>query len=162
MASAVAVVLTPIALWMTAAVFLITILGWITRRALQSSTTFLHSVMTVPLPWLLVLTLFGAEISQYQWTIHLLLILLWTLHNWGEGRNLRSVGDAMGLLLLATAEIGIVSLLIFLRAPFWLALLILLWLPTWLSIYYRRPVQHLNFFWLLTMLLSAWALGQNL
>ncbi len=162
LASAVALALTPIALWMTVAVFLITVLGWITRRALQSSTTFLHSVVTVSLPWLLVLTLFGTEISQHQWTIHLLLILLWTLHNWGEGRNLRIAGDAMGLLLLATAEIGMVSLLIFLRAPFWLALLILLWLPTWLAIYYRRPVQHLHFLWLLAMLLSAWALGQNL
>ncbi len=162
LASAVAVVLTPTALWMTSAVFLISILGWITRRALHSSTTFLHSIVTVSLPWLLVLTLFGTEIADRQWVIHLLLILLWTLHNWGEGRNLRVIGDSIGLLLLAVAEIGMVSLLIFLRAPFWPALLIILWLPTWLSIYYRRPIQHLNFLWLLAMLLSAWALGQNL
>ena len=60
------------------------------------------------------------------------------------------------------AEIGIISLLIFIRAPFWLALLIVLWLPTWLAVYYRRPLQRLNFVWLLAMLLSAWALGQSL
>lgn len=162
LASAVAVALTPIALWMTAVVFLISILGWIIRRALHSSTTFLHSVVTVSLPWLLVLTLFETTLPDTHWRIHLLLIALWTLHNWGEGRNLRAVGDSLGLLLLATAEVGMVSLLIFLRAPFWLALLIILWLPTWLSIYYRRPLEHLNFLWLLAMLLSAWALGQNL
>jgi hypothetical protein len=162
LAGAVALVLTPMALWMTAAVFLISVLGWITRRALASSTTFLHSVVTVTLPWLLVLTLFGDQIRDGQWPIYLLLLLLWTLHNWGEGRNLRMIADPLGLLLLAAAEVGLVSLLIFLQAPFWLALLVILWLPTWLAVYYRRPVQHLNFIWLLAMLLSGWALGQNL
>jgi len=162
LASAVAITLTPMALWMTVVLFLISILGWTTRRTLQSSTTFLQSMVTVSLPWLLVLTLFGTEISDQQWRLHLLLIFFWTLHHWGERRNLRTVGDTLGLILLATAEIGIVALLIFLHAPFWLALLIILWLPTWLSIYYRRPVEHLHFLWLLAMLLSAWALGQNL
>ncbi|MEZ4675460.1 MAG: hypothetical protein R2932_14600 [Caldilineaceae bacterium] len=161
LASAIAIVLQPLALWMTGCVFLVSILGWITRRALQSSTTFLHSVVTVTLPWLLALTLFGPQITDQEWNIHLVLILLWTLHNWGEGRNLRESADPLGLLLLAIAEVGMISLLIFLKAPFWLALLIILWLPTWLAVYYRRSVQHLNFFWLLTMLLSAWAMGQN-
>lgn len=162
LAGAVALVLTPIALWMTLFVFLISVLGWITRRSLQSSTTFLHSVITITLPWLLTLSLFGTEISDVDWTFHLVLICFWTLHNWGEGRNLRSSADPLGLLLLAIAEVGMIFLQIFLRAPVWLALLIVLWLPTWVSVYYRRPIQHLNFIWLLAMLLSAWALGQNL
>ncbi len=162
LASAVALVLTPLALWMTAALFFISVIGWITRRSLQSSTTLLHSLVTITLPWLLALSLLGSEITDGEWSIHLILLGLWTVHNWGEGRNLRNRADPLGLLLLAVAEVGLVSLLIFLRAPFWLALLLVLWLPTWLSIYYRRPLQHLNFIWLLAMLLSAWALGQNL
>lgn len=162
LSSAVALVLTPAALWMTACVFLISILGWIIRRTLLSSTTFLHSLVTITMPWLLTLTLFGTQISDRQWALHLIFITLWTLHNWGEGRNLRTVADPLGLLLFAIAEIGIICLLIFLRAPFWLALLVILWLPTWLSVYYRRPVHHLNFVWLLAMLLSAWAFGQYL
>lgn len=159
---AVALVLTPVALWMTACVFLISILGWIIRRTLKSQTTFLHSLVTITMPWLLTFSLFGTEITNRQWTIHLILATFWTLHNWGEGRNLRQVGDLLGVLLLAIAEIGMIYLLIFLHAPFWLALLVILWLPTWLAIYYRRPVQHLNVFWLLAMLLSAWAMGQYL
>lgn len=162
LALGVAAVLTPMAIWMTLCVLGISIVGWITRRALQSSTTLLHSLVTITLPWLLVLTLFNEQISAADWTVHLLLLGLWSLHNWGEGRNLRSITDGSGLLLLAVAEIGIVSLLIFMRAPFWVALLMVLWLPTWLAIYYRRPVQPLSFVWLLAMLLSAWALGQNL
>lgn len=162
LASTVALILTPLALWITLCVFLISMTGWILRRALDTSTTLLHSLVTVTLPWLLTLTIFGAQISDRQWNIQLGLLLLWTLHNWGEGRNLRAVGDPLGLLVLAVAEVGMISLLIFLQAPFWLALLIVLWLPVWLSIYYRRPVQQHNFVWLLTMLLSAWALGQNL
>jgi len=162
LSGAVALVLTPVALWMTACVFLLSIIGWIIRRTLQSSTTFLHSLVTITMPWLLTLTLFGTQISDRQWAFHLIFITMWTLHNWGEGRNLRAVADPLGLFLLATAEIGIIGLMIFLRAPFWLALLVILWLPTWLSVYYRRPVQQLNFIWLLAMLLSGWALGQYL
>lgn len=162
LALGVAAALTPTAIWMTLCVLAISIIGWITRRALNSSTTLLHSLVTVTLPWLLVLTLFSEQISDADWLVHFVLISFWTLHNWGEGRNLRSIADGFGLLLLAVAEIGIISLLIFIRAPFWLALLIVLWLPTWLAVYYRRPLQRLNFVWLLAMLLSAWALGQSL
>ena len=48
------------------------------------------------------------------------------------------------------------------RAPLWLALMSVLWLPTWLLIYQRRPLQRLNFWWLLGMLMSGLALGQSL
>lgn len=162
LSSAVALVLTPVAVWMTACVLLISILGWIIRRTIHSSTTFFQSLITITMPWLLTLTIFGADISDRQWVLHLILLTLWTLHNWGEGRNLRTVADPLGMLLLAIAEIGIIYLLVFLRAPFWVALLVILWLPTWLSLYYRRPVQHLGFIWLLAMVLSAWAVGQYL
>lgn len=162
LAGVVALVLTPTALWMTACVFLISVVGWIARRALHSSTPLLHSIVTITLPWLLALNLFGTALSDREWAIHVTLLSLWTVHNWGEGRNLRANTDFFGLLLLAVAEVGMVSLLIFLRAPFWLALLVVLWLPTWMAVYYRRQTQQLNFLWLLALLLSAWALGQNL
>lgn len=162
LAVGVAVVLSPVAVWMTGGVFLVSILGWITRRSLRSSTTLLHSMVTITLPWLLALNIFGSELSDVEWTIHVVVVALWTIHNWGEGRSLRSGADPLGLLLLAVAEVGMVSLLIFVRAPFWLALLIVLWLPTWLSVYYRRPIQHLNFVWLLALLLSAWAIGHSI
>lgn len=162
LALAVALVLTPMAMWMTGAVFLISVLGWITRRALKSSTTLLQSMMTITLPWLLALSIFGTELTNQEWTLHLLVLAFWTLHNWGERRNLQFKADAFGLLLLAIAEVGMITLLILLRAPVWPALLTVLWLPTWLSVYYRRPIQHLNFIWLLAMLLSAWALGQSI
>lgn len=167
LAGGIAVVLTPVAIWMTLCVFLFSVLGWITRRSFQSPAALLHSAVTITLPWLLTLTLFQTQVSDANRIVYLLFILLWTTHNWGEQRGLRTstlstAFDRLGLVLLALSEIGIATLLIYLHTPFWVAILILLWLPTWLAIYYRRPMQHLNFSWLLAMLLSAWAFGQSL
>lgn len=161
LAAAVAAVLDPVALWLTGAVFLASVLAWIVRRTLQSSANFLHSLVTVALPALLALMHFQPAALPSQWAIHVLLITCWTIHNWGEGRNLRSIADGWGLLLLAIAEMGMISLLLFTQAPLWLAFLILLWLPTWLAIYQGQNLRRLNFIWLAAMLLSGWAIGQS-
>jgi hypothetical protein len=56
---------------------------------------------------------------------------------------------------------GMISVLLFIQAPLWLAFLILLWLPTWLAIYQGQKLRRFNFLWLATLLLSAWAVGQS-
>lgn len=161
LALVVAAVLDPVAIWLTGAVFLASVLAWIVRRTLNSSANFLHSLVTVALPAVLVLTHFQPAELPTPWTSHLLLITFWTLHNWGEGRNLRSIADGWGLLLLGVAEMGMISLLLFIQAPLWLAFLILLWLPTWLAIYQGQNLRRLHFIWLAVMLLSAGAVGQR-
>ena len=161
LAALVAAALDLTALWLTGAVFLVSVLAWIVRRTLNSSANFLHSLVTVALPALLVLIHFQPSELPAQWSVHLLLIVFWTIHNWGEGRNLRSIADGWGLLLLGIAEMGMISLLLFIQAPLWLAFLILLWLPTWLAIYQGQNLRRLNFIWLAAMLLSAWAVGQG-
>lgn len=157
----VAAVVNPIALWMTGGVFFASVLAWIVRRALQGSASLLHSLVTVTLPALLIITLFQPPDSAFQGQTHWLLIAFWTIHNWGEGRNLRSIADPWGLLLLGVAEMGMISMMIFNQAPLWLAFLVLLWLPTWLAIYQGQRLRRLNFIWLIAMLLSAWAMGQS-
>lgn len=160
LALVVAAVLDPLAIWLTGAVFLASVLAWIVRRTLHSSANFLHSVVTVALPAGLALNLFPPVSGAEERPLYLLLLVFWTLHNWGEGRNLRSSAEPWGLLLLGVAEMGIVSVLLFVQAPLWLAFLILLWLPTWLAIYQGQNLRRFNFLWLAALLLSAWAVGQ--
>ena len=161
LAAGVAAVFDPVAIWLTGAVFLASVLAWIVRRTLNSSANFLHSLVTVALPALLAIMHFQPATLPAQWRLHVLLIVLWTIHHWGEGRNLRSIADGWGLLLLGLAEVGMISLLLFIQAPLWLAFLILLWLPTWLVIYQGQNLRRLNFIWLAALLLSAWAVGQS-
>jgi hypothetical protein len=161
LASVVAAIIDPLAIWLTGAVFLASVLAWIVRRTLQSPANFLHSVVTIALPALLTLNLFEPGDGEVQWTVYFLLIAFWTIHNWGEGRNLRSIADPWGLLLLGIAEMGMLSVLLFIQAPLWLAFLILLWLPSWLAIYQGHNLRRMNFIWLAAMMLSAWAIGQN-
>ena len=161
LAAVVAAVIDPVAIWLTGVVFLASVLAWIVRRTLNSSANFLHSLVTIALPALLALMHFQPAGLSSPRPIHVLLITFWTVHNWGEGRNLRSIADGWGLLLLGLAEMGMLSLLLFSQAPLWLAFLILLWLPTWLAIYQGQNLRRLNFIWLAAMLLSAWAVGQS-
>lgn len=161
LALVVAAVLDPLAIWLTGAVFLASVLAWIVRRSLNSSANFLHSLVTVALPASLALNHFPPAVGGVDQPLYLLLIAFWTLHNWGEGRNLRSSADPWSLLLLGVAEMGMISVLLFAQAPLWLALLVLLWLPTWLAIYQGQPLRRLTFIWLAALLLSAWAVGQS-
>jgi hypothetical protein len=115
----------------------------------------------VALTWALTLVQVGVNPEQEFWTYHIVLVALWFLHNWGEGRLLRAPSDLLGICLLAISDLGLALLLVVARAPLWLALMSVLWLPTWLLIYQRRPLQRLNFWWLLGMLISALALGQS-
>ena len=159
---ALALVLGLSALWMTGIVVLVSVLGWISRRVLQVSPALLHSIVTVALPWLLALILLGDKTNAFAWKLQIILIVLWAIHNWGEGRSIRSGDDWVGLGLLAVAEVGMVTLFILAQIPLWLAPLIILWLPAWLLIYQRQPVQRANFWWLLAMLVSALGLAQAL
>jgi len=161
LAFALAAVLGPAAVWMTAAVVCIAVLGWISRHALDTLPALLHSVITIALPWTLVLFHFGLGDEGGSWQAHGLLALLWLIHNWGEGRVLRNARDRVGIGLLALADIGIALLMALLRVPLWLAVMAVLWLPTWLSLVQGRPVSRLNIWWLLAMLVSAAALGQS-
>ena len=160
LAFAVAFVLGAAAVWMTVVLLAVSMLGWISWHTLRIAPAVLHSLVTVALPWFMALTLLGVNIQHEHWTILATLVLLWFLHNWGEIRVLRASQDAVGIVLLGIAEAGIALLLVSARAPIWLAILVVLWLPTWLSIYRRQPMLRLNFWWLFAMLVSAAAVGQ--
>ncbi len=160
LASAVSLVLGITALWMTGLVALVSILGWTSRRVLQLSPALLHSIVTIALPWALAINLFGHLGNGTHWKLNLALVLLWVLHNWGEGRSIRSSDDWFGLALLAVAEVGIVLLFVLARTPFWLVPLVVLWLPAWLAVYQKQRLQRANIWWLLSMLVSSLAVGQ--
>lgn len=162
LALAIAFVLGPQAVLLTTVVLLLSLIGWITRHTVGHIPAALHSAVTVALPWWLTLDLLGVTPLSENWANQLGLVLLWFLHNWGEGRCLRARGDVLGIGLLAIGDLGLAVLLVISRAPLWLALMSILWLPTWLLVYQRRPLPRLNFWWLLAMLISGLALGQSL
>ncbi|MDQ3249233.1 MAG: hypothetical protein M3Q45_08500 [Chloroflexota bacterium] len=161
MTVAVAVVLNRTAVWLTGVVILLGILGWISRHALARTPALLHSLVTIALPWALTLTTLGTGMAAEQRARQLTLLLLWVLHNWGEGRILRSGGDWVGLALLAVAEISIITLFVLIHTPLWLAPLLVLWLPAWLLVAQGQPVQRANGWWLGALLLSGLALGNS-
>jgi hypothetical protein len=162
LAVAVALTLSATALWLTGIILALALAGWIVRHTVGYVPAAFHSAATVALPWALTLAQVGVNPEGEFWTYHLVLVGLWFVHNWGEGRLLRSAGDLLGISLLALSDLGLAILLVVVRAPLWLALMSALWLPTWLLIYQRRPLQRLNFWWLVGMLISALALGQSL
>jgi hypothetical protein len=155
LALAVALVLGAFAVVLTGAVALICVLGWTSRRSLGVQPVLLQSLVTVALPWLLALQqIFGALDAQWL-TPAVVLALLLTVHHWAEGRLLRNHHDWVGAGLLALAEVGIVILFVVLQAPLWLGLLIVLWLPAWLILYQRQPLQRVNLWWLVALLVAA-------
>ncbi|MCX6050866.1 MAG: hypothetical protein NT075_37740 [Chloroflexi bacterium] len=161
LAGAVALVLGMTAVWMTLLVALVSRLGWISRRVLQLSPAFLHSVVTVALPWALAINLFAPSASGgVHWKLNFIFLVLLVVHNWGEGRSVRLIEDLFGLALLAVAEAGLILLFVFARAPLWLVPLVVLWLPAWLAVYHKQPLQRANVWWLLAMLVSSFAIGQ--
>jgi hypothetical protein len=161
LALAIALVLGETAFWLTLLVTVLSIGGWIARHSVQHIPALLHSAVTIALPWGLALSQVGLSPADDLWTAHLALIAVWFLHNWGEGRCLRQTGDRLGIGLLAAADLALALLLVVARAPLWLALMSILWLPTWLLVYQRRPLARLNFWWLAAMLLSGLALGYS-
>ena len=155
LAIAVALVLGPVALALTALVALISPLGWTMRRSLGVQPILLQSIVTVALPWLLTLRLTSTHLSEQWLTPVTVLAALATFHHWGEVRLLRNHHDWFGATILGVAEISIVGLLVWMRAPFWLGLLVILWLPAWLVLYQRQPFQRVSFWWLAALLVSA-------
>lgn len=162
LALAVSLTLSPAAVYLTGIVLVLGLAGWIVRHTVGYVPAALHSAMTVALPWALTLAQVGVNPNYEFWTYHVVLVGLWFVHNWGEGRVLRSPNDLLGITLLALSDFGLALLLVVMRAPLWLALMSVLWLPTWLLIYQRRPLQRLNAWWLLGMLISSLAVGQSL
>ena len=135
-------------------------LGWTARHTLAGIPVLLFSLVAIGLPWLLaLLTAIPAE-TAVAWAPQIILVCLWVVHHWGEMRVLAAGADLVGLLLLATAEAALCVFLVVMQAPFWLGLIVLLLLPTWLAVFRGQAVSHMPPFWLLAMLLSALALGQ--
>lgn len=157
----VASTLDPVLLWLTGLVLICSLGGWLHREVALVPLLLLHSLVTVALPWLAVLYQFGGTGGPQGWTYQWLLVGLWTLHSWGSNRSLQKPFDRLSLAVLALAQLGISLLLIVAQAPLWLALLSVLWLPTWLTVYQRRPLNGVQFWWLVAMLVSALALGQR-
>ncbi len=149
------------ALLLTCAAAGLTALGWTFRRTFGALPALLASLATVGLPWLLALRLLGGEWSTVQWLGQMALLTLWVVHQWGAGRVLENAQDWAGLALLALAQLGLCLLLIVAQAPLWLALLVLLFLPTWLAVARQQPLRRQRLLWLLALLVSALALGQT-
>ncbi|MFZ1767977.1 MAG: hypothetical protein WAU00_02195 [Caldilinea sp.] len=159
----VAAVLGVDALALTLIAVAITLLGWTARHTLQDVPVLLGSLMSIGLPWLLIMQQLAPTAAESVWGVSGVLVAMWVLHHWGEMRILADPHDAIAMLLLASGELAICALLILAQAPLWLAGVVLLLLPTWLAIVQGRPVgRRMQPLWLLAMLLSAVALGQVL
>lgn len=157
LALVVAAVIGVEALGLTIVVVALTVLGWTSRHTLHSIPMLLTSLISIGLPWLLLLW----QHADQNMALGMTLAGLWTLHHWGEMRILGDGADAVAMLLLAAGELGVCALLIAGQAPLWLAAIVLLLLPTWLTIVQGRAIgRQMQPLWLLAMLLSALALGQ--
>ncbi len=161
LASAVSLALGMAALWMTLAVAGLSLIGWLHRHIDLIPVNLLHSIVAVALPWAITLNYLGITSNHPQWNMHMALVLLWTLMAWGSMRTQNTGNDRMGLAILAGAQLGISVLLILNRSPLWLAIVSVLWLPTWLAAYQARPQSKVRFWLLLAMLISGIGLGQS-
>jgi len=152
------------ALWMTGVVIVLGVAGWIIMRQVHRPPILLHSIVMVGLPWLLALNFFGVsvDVGDQSGMLQLALVAFWVIHTWGGARTIHYVDDWLGIGLMAIAQLGIGVLLVVAQTPLWLAVLALLWLPTWLSVYQRQPLRRQRIWWLLAMLMSALAMGQTI
>lgn len=148
------------AVLLTGALTLVSALAWTMRRTVGRLPAGMFSLAAIGLPWLLTVLVLAPAWSERQWTLQLALILLWVIHSWGELRADAREQDWLGLGLMAAGEIGICVLLIAAQAPLWLAVLVILFLPTWLAVVRRVSLTRLQALWLLAMLTSALAIGQ--
>ena len=160
LAGLVAVTLGPTALWMTGAVVLLGLFAGLHRQVELIPVALLHSLATVALPWLLALEQFGIGSGHPAWNEQMALLGLWTLLAWGGERGMALGAERISLAMLAGAQLGIALLLILARAPLWLALLGVLWLPTWLAVHQGQPLAKVRLWWLLALFVSSMALGQ--
>lgn len=155
----VAAVLGSEALSLTLIVVTLTVLGWTARHTFHSIPIVLASLISIGLPWVLILWQHADENTALAQGIAI--AGLWTLHHWGEVRIHGDALDAIAMLLLAASELGVCAILIVGQTPLWLAAVVLLLLPAWLSIVQGRAIgRQMQPLWLLAMLLSALALGQ--
>lgn len=148
------------ALLLTVLVTLITAIGWAMRRNFNQPPALWQSLAAIGMPWLLAIWRNGITYDSELWLVHFLLLALWTVHHWGEGRMICLSGDWLGIALLAIADCGLLLLMVTQRLPLWLALLALLMLPTWYAVIRNRSLQRIAFWWWLSMVLSAIAISQ--
>ena len=157
----VAAVLGMEAILLTSAVLLVAVAGWTARHALGHIPGILAGLVSIGLPWLLVMRQMAPIGVEIEWLAPILLLSCWVLHYWGELHILADSRDAKAMMLLATAEIGVILLLIVMQAPLGLAGVVLLLLPAWLMIAQGGRIgQRMQPLWLLALLLSALTLGQ--
>lgn len=160
LACVVALALGNAALLFTLAAALTAALGWAWRRTWQRPPLLLQAIVTVGLPWLLAMTEANRIVANGNGTPAFLLGLLWMIHHWGELRGLCLEDDRVTWIALGVADMGIVALLIVVQAPFWLPILAVLILPTWLALLRRQPLDGCNIWWLAALFVSALAVGQ--
>ncbi len=149
-------ILHPAALWLTVIVILLSTAGWLHRQVESVPLQALYVLVTVFLPWLLVVLVLGDGATQ---TSPLLLAGLWSLHVWGTQTYKNEARRVLGVAALAISQIGMALLLIFLQLPLWLIFLALFCLPTWLALYHGQPLERVRFWGMAGMLTSALALG---
>lgn len=159
LALAVSAVLGADALVFTGLVVLAAVLGWTAQRTLHGIPLLLLSLVSIGLPWLLVLRLVATELTDSDLLVHGILVMLWVFHHWGELRLRGDAGDWSGLALLAASEIALCIYLVVVQAPLWLAIVVVLFLPTWLAVFRGYPLQGMRLFWLAAMLVSALAVS---
>lgn len=150
--------LSAYAVWLTVFVVILSIAGWVHRHVELIPLGLLHSLMTVALPWLLVLVVLpNGALTLAQAA----LIGLWTLFAWGAALAISEPHRRDGLVLLGLAQVGIILELILLRAPLWLGPVVVCWLPTWLAVHRRVSLTRVRFWWLVALVLTAFAIAQN-
>ena len=69
LAAGIALVLGPAALWMTAALLVVSTVGWISRHTVGVAPASLHSVVTIALPWFLALSILGVDGQNESWRL---------------------------------------------------------------------------------------------
>jgi hypothetical protein len=155
----VAAAIDPMLLWLTLAVVVLSVSGWLHRQVELVPMGLLHTLVSVSLPWWAALQFVSG--SVVDWRFPIANAVLWTIHMWGANRSADLPGNRLGLAAVAVAQIGVSLLVILAEAPFWLALLTVLWLPTWLSVYRQQSLRRVEWWWLLAMLISSVAVGQR-
>lgn len=149
------------AILLTCAVIVIAVAGWTARHAFGGIPALLAGVVSIGLPWLLLMRQMAPAGVEIEWLAPMTLLSCWVLHYWGEMLILVDSRAVKAMALMGIAEIGVMTLLIVVQAPLWLAGVALFFLPAWLTIARGAQVgKRMQPLWLLALLLSALALGQ--